>query len=335
VSGLLQFPAAAEPTPSVGAALAAERPWNVVVLNDSDPTLPAFVAIDRALRASLMAPGRHPVDSFAEALDMLRFPGAQIDNELVALFATKYAAMHVDAVVTFGPGAFEFVERHQSRLWPEARVLYLGIPLELVRDRQLAPTTTGIPIQHDLAGVADLALKLRPATRRLVVISGSGDFDRTMARLARKQLEPYAGRLTIEYWTDASSDEFLRRIAQLQSTDAVLYLAISRDREGRTFVPRELLMRLSVVSPVPIYGPFETFIGHGIVAGAVYGYEAHGKRMGELVHEALSHPAAPIPPVMLGRSSCMADANELSRPCGASIAGTSWARCSWCLLSRR
>jgi len=284
-----------------------------VILNDSDPTVPAFVAIDRAMRASLMAPGRHPVDSFAEALDVLRFPGTQIENELVALFAKKYAAMHVDAVVTFGPGAFEFVERHRSRLWPEARVLYMGVPIELVRDRQLAPTTTGIPIQHDLGGMADLALSLRPVTRRLIVISGSGDFDRTMARLARKQLEPYASRLTVEYWTDASSDEFLQRIAQLQDTDAVLYLAITRDIRGRTFVPRELLKQLSVVSPAPIYGPFETYIGHGIVAGAVYGYEAHGRRMGDLVHEALSDPVAVIPPVMMGRSSCMADANELRR----------------------
>ena len=284
-----------------------------MILNDSDPTVPAFVAIDRAMRASLTAPGRHPVDSFAEALDVLRFPGSQIENELVALFAKKYAAMHVDAVVTFGPGAFEFVERHRSRLWPEARILYMGVPIELVRDRQLVPTTTGIPIQHDLGGMADLALRLRPVTRRLIVISGSGDFDRTMAALARKQLEPYASRLTVEYWTDASSDEFLRRIAQLQNTDAVLYLAITRDARGRTFVPRDMLKQLSVASPAPIYGPFETYIGHGTVAGAVYSYEAHGRRMGELVHEALSNPLAAIPPVMMGRSSCMADANELRR----------------------
>ena len=38
----------------------------------------------------------------AGADGMLRFPGTQIENELVALFAKKYAAMHVDAVVTFG-----------------------------------------------------------------------------------------------------------------------------------------------------------------------------------------------------------------------------------------
>jgi len=97
-----QAPATAQTNAPTVATPVAERPWHVVILNDSDPTVPAFVAIDRAMRASLMAPGRHPVDSFAEALDMLRFPGPQIENELVALFAKKYAAMHVDAVVTFG-----------------------------------------------------------------------------------------------------------------------------------------------------------------------------------------------------------------------------------------
>jgi signal transduction histidine kinase len=291
-----------------------ERPWRVVILNDGDPTLPAFIAIERALKAALTAPGRHQVDVFYEALDMLRFPEAQFEHEQVAMLAKKYAGLPADAVVAIGTSSLAFAEKHRERLWPQARILFSGVPAEFLRDRRLGPSTTGFTVQHDLAGAAELALRLQPSTRRLVVISGSSEFDRTMARLARIQLESRPQRLPVEYWQEASMDEFLRRIAQLGPDDAVLYLTIGRDAGGRTFAPRDALKRLSAASAAPIYGPYETYIGYGMAAGNVYSFEASGRRIGELVHEVLSAPPqTPLPPVSANQSLCVADADQLER----------------------
>lgn len=66
-----------------------ERPWNVVILNEADQSLPAFIALDSAMRTALTAPRRHPVDTFSESLDLLRFPKAGIEDEIVALLAKK------------------------------------------------------------------------------------------------------------------------------------------------------------------------------------------------------------------------------------------------------
>jgi signal transduction histidine kinase/ABC-type uncharacterized transport system substrate-binding protein len=305
--------AAAQAGTPQAAASQAERPWNIVILYDGDPTLPAFVALDTAMRTALRAPGRHPVDTFYEILDQLRFPAARIDGELVALFAKKYAAMHVDAIIASGPAALDFAELHRARLWPDARIIFSGIPADLVRSRTLSPTTTGIIFQLDVAGTVELGLRLRPETRRLIVIYGSGDFDRMMADVARAQLRPIADRLPVEYWSDASVDEFARRIAGLDRRDAVLYVSIGRDAEGRTFVPRDTLKRLSAGSPAPVYGLYETYIGYGIVAAMTYSYEKRGRDIGEFVHKVLSGPPEPIPPVVLGTPPCMADANQLDR----------------------
>jgi signal transduction histidine kinase len=292
---------------------ATRRPRGVVILNLSDPTLPAFVVVDNALRATLTAPGGLPVDTFAENLDAMRFLGTQLEAEVLTLLAKKYAELPIDAVVAIGPPALDFAERHRSRLWPQARIVFNEVPAELLRDRQLSPTTTGIALRHDLAGTVDLALTLRPATRRLVVVARSGDYDRMMTGVAKSQLTPYAVRLTIEYWTGSRIDELLRRVAQLSSDDAVLYLSFARDAAGRTFVPREVLKQLSDVSPVPIYGPFETFIGHGVVAGMSYDFETSGRRAGELVREVLSARMAGSPPVVELGTSCLADGDALER----------------------
>src|SRR5262245_31435666 len=101
----------------------AERPWRVLILNDGDPTLPAFVTLDRAIRAALNAPGRHPVNMHAESLDMLRYPEALIEGEMAALLTKKYGRQPPDAVIAIGTPALDFAERHRERLWPEARIL--------------------------------------------------------------------------------------------------------------------------------------------------------------------------------------------------------------------
>jgi signal transduction histidine kinase/ABC-type uncharacterized transport system substrate-binding protein len=289
-----------------------ERPWAIVTLNDNDLTYAGTAAVDSALRKALTEPGRHPVDMFSASLDAFRFPLAQIESETVALLAKKYATMHIDAVVALGAAALDFAEKHRSRIWPDARILFQVVPVEKLANRPLSSTTTGIPTKNDVAGAVELAMALRPSTRRLVVIYGSGDFDRAMGDIARKQLERFSQRLNTEYWTDASIDEVLRRIAQLDTNDAVLYLTITRDADGRTFIPTNMVEPLAAASPAPIYAPFEPYIGHGVVAGSVYSAEARGKRMADLVQEALSAPTKSIPLVTM-TSSCMADASQLKR----------------------
>jgi signal transduction histidine kinase len=304
-AALLSSAAFAQPAP---------EPWRVVILNDAHPTLPAFVALDRSIRAALSVPGRHPVNVYAESLDMLRYPEALLDADLVSLLAKKYAGQPPDAVVATGIGALDFAEKHAARLWPQARILFMGVPPEVLRGRKLGPNTTGMPRQLDFGGSAGLALRLRPSTRRLIVISGAGDLDRRLDDVAREQLAPYAKRLAIEHWHGLALDEVLGRLARLGHDDAVLYLSIGRDASGRVFTPRALIPELSAASPAPVYGPFETFLGEGIVAGAIHSLEGRGRRMGELVHEALSSRPAPPPPLVASdQPECMADARQMER----------------------
>jgi signal transduction histidine kinase len=285
-----------------------------MVLNDGDPTLPAFVTMDRALRATLMAPGRHPVDVFYQSLDMLRFPPAQFEAELVALMENKFAALPIDAVVAFGGPALDFAEKHALRLWPQARIVFSGVPVEVLRERRLGPNTTGFPRRSDYAGVAELALRLQPTLKRLVVISGSAQYDRTEAIVAREQLAPYAARFAVEHWQERPMDEFLQRVAALGKSDAVLYIGIGRDSAGRMFGQAEAARPLSAASGAPVYGALETYLERGVGAGTVYSFEKRGQRLGEMVHRVLgSRPALVPPPILTEPPTCMADARQLER----------------------
>ena len=58
------------------------------------------------------------------------------------------------------------------------------------------------------------------------------------------------------------------------------------DGSGKTFTPREAVTKIAEVSPVPVYGRYNTFIGTGVVGGRVPIFEAMGAMAGPVAADA-------------------------------------------------
>jgi hypothetical protein len=56
----------------------------------------------------------------------------------------------------------------------------------------------------------------------------------------------------------------------------VFYTTLFRDGAGETFVPHEVVERVSAAASAPTYGFLDQYIGHGIVGGQVYSLSSHG-----------------------------------------------------------
>jgi C4-dicarboxylate-specific signal transduction histidine kinase len=65
-----------------------------------------------------------------------------------------------------------------------------------------------------------------------------------------------------------------------------------RDGSGRQYSPREAAALIAAAAPVPVYGPFSTFIGTGIVGGRMASYAAMGRLGAETAIELLDGAAA-------------------------------------------
>ncbi|MBS0321803.1 MAG: hypothetical protein JSR18_14765 [Proteobacteria bacterium] len=319
-AALAVSPALAQTTPGVPAHAVAPAPapapapvpWHVLVLNASDPTLPAFIQLDTAMRGALTAPGRHPVEIFTETLDMFRFPREQVEAQLRALLAAKYAREHIDVVVAVAGPALEFALAHRAELWPAARIVFHSVvPGELERVRR-EPRVTGIPVRYDYTGAVDLARRLDPATRRVVVIGGTSDYDRTMIDEARRQLATPPPGVAIEYWTAADVNQLVADAARLGRHDAILYTTVFRDTTGRTFIPREVLRRVATASPAPVFSVMDTYLGAGMTAGSVDGFADRGRRTADAIQMLMSSPPGTEVPVYgAAPARCIADASNL------------------------
>ncbi|MBK9244501.1 MAG: HAMP domain-containing histidine kinase [Burkholderiales bacterium] len=308
-SGAARAQAVAVADPGRGGSDAAQ----VLVISGTDPYLPAFVAIDSAMRDAMARRRQGPVVWIHESIDTARF-GREPGPMLAQLLARKYESVDIDAVVLVTEPAVDFYLRHRERLWPEAPVVFHFVAPGYAERLPAGAGLSGIPAQVDFAGAVRVALALQPNARRAVVVGGFSPFDEVQLAGFREALSPLAGRLQVEYLVGLSPQQAAERLAGEMRDTIVFFATLFRDADGRVYVPRTALETLTAASSAPIYGVYESQIGHGLAAGAVESFTARGERLADLVMRAIDGSLAgrpviePPPP-----SRCVADGRQLKR----------------------
>jgi signal transduction histidine kinase len=154
-------------------------------------------------------------------------------------------------------------------------------------------------------------------------------------------LKRYAETFDIQYLVGLSVADTVRAVRALPEDAVVLYGTVFRDGDGVPHVPRDVLKTIAAVSPAPVFGVFETYLGHGIAAGLIASFERQGQMSGELVARVLNgeDPSA-IAVQAPVESRCIADArqlrhwgideNPLPRDCEVRFReATAWDRYHW------
>jgi hypothetical protein len=151
------------------------------------------MVIENAMRASLANETTRRVAYFFESLDAYRFSMESLEPEFLALLKKKYGALRIDVVVAVSRPAIEFFERHGGQLWPGARVVYNAF-----------------------------------SARRVVVVSGASEVERSAAQLARDSLSMSDNQAPVEFLC-LPLKELLVRVAAEAADAIIIYLTQYRD----------------------------------------------------------------------------------------------------------
>ena len=288
-------------------------PAQVLVISGTDPYLPAFVAIDAAMRDAVAQRRPGPVHWIYESIDTARFGGAG-GPMLAELFARKYEGVDFDAVLLVTEPAVDFYLRYRERLWPDAPAVFHFVAPGYARQLPAGAGLSGIPAQVDFAGAVRIALALQPKARRAVVVGGVSPFDEVQLAGFREALSPHTDRLQVEYLVGLPPAQLAERLAAEAPETVVFYGTLFRDAEGRVYVPRAVLETIAAASAAPIFGVYDSQMGHGLAAGAVESFAARGARLASLVVRSIDGELAGMPIVEAPPASgCVADGRQLKR----------------------
>jgi len=83
------------------------------------------------------------------------------------------------------------------------------------------------------------------------------------------------------FYEDMSMVEIQKKVSELEKDSLVYLLSFNKDKYNNIFSYEESAELISSKSNVPVYGPWDFYLGHGIVGGML----ANGKGQGEMAAE--------------------------------------------------
>ena len=267
------------------AALAA-APRNVLVLYSNNRLVPGNVAVDRGLRAAIKTSPERPIQLFSEFLDRPEFSGPAYEATISTYLREKYAARPPDAIVSVSDEALDFLLRNRQQLFAGVPIVHTVAAKATLRlHPEMGSDVVGVPLEYDFSGTIVQALRWHPAARRLVVVTGTSERDREREARFRREVPPIAGNVTVEYLAGLPTASLLERLAELGPDSVVFTPGYFRDGDGGLFNPRDAVALMAAVSGAPVYGPFDPFIGTGVVGGRMPSFEAIGQQAGTIINE--------------------------------------------------
>ena len=287
----------------------------VLLIYDERLDLPGLSMMDASFVRKLTDNSKYSIDVYRETLDLSRF--GTDDNYLPFIrdyLRTKYAHKKVDVIVAMLGPSLNFLLNSGETIFPATPIVFCGIDRREFGTRSLPPHVTGILLKREFAPTLELALKLHPQTKNVVVVGGSSKFDKQLVADAKNEFEGYQNQLKFNYMTNLPLKELLTKLSQLPPQTIVLYTTMFQDGAGVPLIPHKVIEQISTASNAPVYGFVDQYLGRGIVGGRLYSLNSQGEEVAKVTLKILDGTStANLPLVEYGASETLFDWRQMKR----------------------
>jgi signal transduction histidine kinase len=275
-------------------AQTAPKTPRILLLHATDLLAPSTIEQDAISRKAITRAWPAPVEFYSVGFDEIRSIGPSIEHDLITVLLKQYSERPPDLMIFHGL-MHNLYSRNRDRFWPGVPVMFTGVAAYRLADPAFPAGIPAISIGIDLPGTVDLAMRLQPGAKRLLLIVGTASYDRLWQELAPRQLAGYRDRLEMEMTTGRSLKELTNIVAGLTSDTIVVFLSLYQDGSGRLYSHREATAELSKHSRVPIYAVNPYRIGDGAIGGSVINWGGQKVAIGDMARRLLAgEPASSI-----------------------------------------
>ncbi|WP_324314165.1 sensor histidine kinase [Povalibacter sp.] len=305
---LWQYGVAATSEPAVNAL-------QIVVLQPTDALVPAAMAAESAMREAIVGAVDASVTFRRETLGSVASLTVDDPAQQADALRALYAGEHVDLVMAATAVAVRFMEQYGASIWPDVPVVYFGVGAGTVDPSRLPANYTGVGMPFDVQGTVDLAFRLQPHPGRIIYITGTAPYDRWWTPVFKHALQRYRDRAPIEEWLGRPVSAMRADLNAVPADAIVLYASMFRDEAGTGYTPAEVARALAQSSRAPVFGILESYVGTGVLGGAVVDFRQHGTEAGLLAAQVLNSRGTSIalPRYSETATRCTIDARQLQR----------------------
>jgi PAS domain S-box-containing protein len=242
------------------------------------------------------------VETYVTFMDMKRIsPTPQYFSRLKELIQEGYKDIHFDAVLVCDNDAMEFIRKYRDELFPGVPVVFSSVNDFNERLLDGRKDITGTSENTDYEGTIKVALRLRSATKNIVVVTDATTTGMAHRSAVEKIRNNFPQSVTFTYLSlgDMSLNELAQKLSLLSSDSIVLLLQHFVDKTGTAYTVQESTLLLTKSSSVPVFVVSDIRMGLGTLGGDVVSGYYHGKAAAQMVVKILNGTDVKSIPVLL------------------------------------
>ena len=220
-----------------------------------------------------------------EYMDTKRNYEKEYLKKLKEIYRYKFKNIVFDAIITVDDNAFNFMKETHDELFLEIPVVFCGVNCYQHFSGKKLPWLTGVNEETDIIGTIDIALKIKPETKKIFDNTVTG---KRVKGMINKRLSQYANPVEFVFNDDVTFAELQEIIRKLTPEYSVIYVLFLKDKTGKTYNVRESIFNVSKESRAPVYGLWDFYLGYGIVGGNLISGKFLGKTAGGITVKILN-----------------------------------------------
>ncbi len=253
----------------------------ILILNEVGTSYPAMNIINEGIQTALHD-SPYQLEFYSEYLDTILFPDPAAQQEFRAFYIRKYQNRRPDVIITVGPSPLKFMLKVHQSSFPGVPIIFCLPYGTMPGTPSLDPDFTGVENDMAPAETLEIALRLQPGTKHVVVVGGVSDFDKQGQASVKQHLRAFTDRVDIMYMTDLTIADLLERLRQLPNHTVVLLVSVGQDAAGTRFKSNEVGLMVAAAANAPVFGLFDVNLNHGEVGGDLSSLSDQGRVAGAM-----------------------------------------------------
>ena len=255
----------------------------VLILNVMGPlSSPGVALMDDAIVADLQK-SPYQIELYSEDLEATLFPDEATQRQFREWYIRKYRDRKPDVIIAVGLEPLRFMVESHERFFPNTPIVFCGLTEEMLGELKLDSHFTGVWTVAQPEETLRAALSLQPGTKHVVVVGGTGVYDRYLEAIARESFRKYESRLEFTYLTDLGMPTLVERLKHLPEHTIVYHTSIMQDADGTRFIDAsQSVPMIASAARAPVFIVDDVDLGKGTVGGSLVSFAAIGQLVAEM-----------------------------------------------------
>ncbi len=203
------------------------------------------------------------IQYYSEFMDVTRIRGAFSRDQWREYLRAKYGKIGIDVIIAESGAAADFLYANPEMFGRVPQVLYSPVPYA-TESYQLSLNPN---IENVITDTVNLALLQNPKSNKAIIVNGGNPATASTLSHLKSTLEKLS--ISITEISDFSYGELRQKLETCDKNSIVFYTLVFTDKNGKQFIPGNVLKQLSIVSAAPIYTFWGTLARNGSTGGVM------------------------------------------------------------------